>query len=232
MPGVKMSLSELQTKWCELCDMDRAHAVHEIYKAGTSFRALARALNCSLSLIRHLDLAAQAPLDDRNLARQGKMSTRELVRRAKAVNLQQTSRENEALEFERIQAANAGCRLICNWLEIENIPKGHGEQVIQEAQRSLATAERKKKFPKYPAPRDMPPTEIIRLSGPPQTVRDSFDVVTLYGAWLTRWVWYVFPDVTVRDRALDLALDEQPKRIRPWRRHPLALKPEESRHLL
>jgi hypothetical protein len=109
-----MSLSELQTKWPELREMDRAHNVHEIHKAGASFRELAKALNCSASLVRHLDLAAQAPLGDRSLARQGKISTRELVRRAKAANLQQSSKEHEALEFERTKAANAGCRLICN----------------------------------------------------------------------------------------------------------------------
>jgi len=52
------------------------------------------------------------------------------------------------------------------------------------------------------------------------------EVTTLYGAWLARWACYVFPDVWVRDKALDLALNEQPKRSTPWRRRPLALKPD------
>lgn len=46
-----------------------------------SFRQLAKAVNCSDSYIRHLDMAAQAPPLGQALARQGKISTRELAKR-------------------------------------------------------------------------------------------------------------------------------------------------------
>src|SRR5215469_12696062 len=77
------TLAELRDQWHQLRDIDRALAVHKLHKAGTSLRALAKALGRSESLLRNLNLAAQAPVADRILARQGKISTRKLVRRAK-----------------------------------------------------------------------------------------------------------------------------------------------------
>ena len=71
----------------------------------------------------------------------------------KSGNLQQSSRKNDALEFERTQATNEGSRFNCHWLEVEHIPKGHGEQIILEARRSLASAEHKKSFQKSSAAR-------------------------------------------------------------------------------
>ena len=40
------AIADLQQKWNDLKDVDRARAVHAIQLAGTSLRALAKALNC------------------------------------------------------------------------------------------------------------------------------------------------------------------------------------------
>ncbi len=64
-------------------------------------------LNCSPSLLTHLLQAGQAPLEDRALARQGVLSTRALVRRAKAVGIRRTALHREEIAYEREQLAMA-----------------------------------------------------------------------------------------------------------------------------
>ena len=71
------SVADLKNKWNQLKDVDRAIAVQNIHKAGTSFRDLAKALNRSPTLLRQLNVAAQAPALDQALARKGKISTRD-----------------------------------------------------------------------------------------------------------------------------------------------------------
>jgi lambda repressor-like predicted transcriptional regulator len=78
------AVADLQSKWPTLHNLDRAKAVYAIHQAGTSLRELAKVLNRSESLLRHLLAALQAPPAHRNLARQGKISFNELVRRSKA----------------------------------------------------------------------------------------------------------------------------------------------------
>jgi hypothetical protein len=82
MTDTGSAIADLQSHWHALCDLDRARAVQSIHQDGMSLRALAPQLNCSPSLLSHLLWAAQAPTEDRELARCGEMSTRELARRA------------------------------------------------------------------------------------------------------------------------------------------------------
>jgi hypothetical protein len=98
-------------------------------------------------LLRHLFAALQAPPADRFLARQGKISTNELVRRSKAAGIRRSSMHREAREFERTQAARQGCRTICDWLAAEQISGPYGEQIVDEARRQLAIAEQAGKLP-------------------------------------------------------------------------------------
>jgi lambda repressor-like predicted transcriptional regulator len=58
------AVADLQEKWGRLNDLDRARAVHIIHQAGVSLRQLAKALKCSPTLLRNLNLAAQAPLPE------------------------------------------------------------------------------------------------------------------------------------------------------------------------
>ena len=53
MNDTSHTISDLQSKWDTLCDLDRARAVRAIHQDGTSLRELAKALKRSPSLLRH-----------------------------------------------------------------------------------------------------------------------------------------------------------------------------------
>jgi hypothetical protein len=99
------AIAALQSQWHTLHDLDRAKAVLAINKSGVSTREIALHLHLSESLLRHLLTALQAPPEDRSLARQGRMSTNEVVRRARTAGIRSTARHREAREFERTQAS-------------------------------------------------------------------------------------------------------------------------------
>jgi transposase-like protein len=203
------AIADLQQKWAGLNDLDRARAVHQIHEAGTSLRTLAKALNCSPSLLRQLNQAAQAPPLDRILARKKKISTRELVRRSKSSKAQQAAKEREVLDAKRTEEAQQGSWTICDWLGKEKLWPSHGEAIINETRMILFEAEQHGTLPQGPPPPPGTPVgEIIRRCRPrPETVETSD--VARYAEWLAVWAYYAFPDTVVRDRALNLALDKQ-----------------------
>ena len=209
MPTTSSAVADLQSQWHTLHDLDRARAVHAIHQDGASLRELANALNCSDSLLRHLLTALQAPPADRSLARQGKISTNELVRRSEAAGIRRSSMHREAREFERTQASRQACRTICNWLGAEQMSGPYGEQIVNGARHLFAKAEQDGKFPKDAAPTDMPTAEIIKRCRPAELKTDAISFVARHAWWLARWAYYAFTDTSVRDTALDLALDEQ-----------------------
>jgi transposase len=168
-----LNITELKLQWKSLHDLDRARAVHAIHQNGTSLRKLAKALDCSLTLLRHLLKALQATPEDRALARQRKISTSKLVRRSKATEAQRAAKDREALERKRTQAANKGCEVICDWLEKERLSGVYGEQVINEAWRELVNAEQSGKLPPHTAPPDTPTADIIERMRPPELTRSA-----------------------------------------------------------
>ena len=178
----------------------------------TSIRELARELNCGESLLRGLILAIRAPVEDRLLAHWGKISTNELVRRAKVAEIKSAAKEHEATEFERTQASIRGSKTICDWLIQEKWSGGFGEQIFCEAQRKLALAERTNQFPKDAAPAAMAVVEIIRRCRPPALTTDAINPLATAACWLARWALCAFTDPGVRYQALKLALDVQFKR--------------------
>ena len=99
------AVAELKEKWSNLQDLDRGHAVNAIHQAGTSLRSLAKALTCSPTLLRRLLEVDQAPLEDRLLARQGKISTNELLRRVKTAGTLRAVKDCEVLERRHNLAA-------------------------------------------------------------------------------------------------------------------------------
>ncbi len=206
------AVADLQGKWHTLPDLDRARAVYNIHQAGVSLRALAKDLNCSPSLLRHLLVALQAPATDRALARDGRISTRELARRARATGIRRAARHQEALELDRERAALVGRQAIFDWLAAENIFSSYGEQIIDEARWKLAIAERDHARPRGAAPPDMPITDIIQRCRPAQPKTDAISFVAWYAYWLTLWAFYAMPDTLVRLPALDLALKTLGKR--------------------
>jgi lambda repressor-like predicted transcriptional regulator len=202
----------LQSDWHTLQDLDRARAVNAINKAGISLRQLAKALNCSPSLLRHLLDALQAPPEDRYLAHQGNISTNELCRRAKAAGIRRTARQRESLQLERTQASVRGCRTICDWLAEENISAACGEQIVEEARRELVNAEERNQLPLDAAPPDMPVVEIIQRCRPAEPKTDAVSFVAWFAYWLALWAAYAMTDSWVRYQAIELALERQSRR--------------------
>src|ERR1035438_7742670 len=111
-----LSITQLQEDWHRLSDLERARAVQAIIsQSGLSIRKIAAQLHLSESLLRHLLQALQAPACDRDLARQGKISTNELVRRAKA-GLRRSVKRRETSVLDRAQETREATDLICDWL--------------------------------------------------------------------------------------------------------------------
>ena len=203
------ALATLQSQWNALHDLDRAKMVNIIKKSGVSIRAIAEFLGFSQSLLRHLLQALQAPPEDRLLARKGKISTNELVRRYKAAEILRTAKRQEALQSQRIRKTALGCTAICAWLAQEGFRGAYGEQIIIEAQRDLANAEQAGKLPPGVAPVGMPVTEIIRRCRPAELKTDALSPIAWFGHWLALWAFYSMPDPAVQYHALELAFEKQ-----------------------
>ena len=212
MSDTSEAISDLQSKWDTLCDLDRARAVRAIHQTGTSLRELAKALKRSPSLLRHLIEALEAPPEDQFLARQGKLSTNQLVRRAQVAGIDRAAKQREAHQFERTQASLNGCRAICDWLEDEGISGPSGAQIVNEARRTLAIADENNTLPRDAAPRGMPMTDIIQRCRPAEPNTDAINFVAWFAHWLALWAAYSLPDSWVCYKAIELALENQLRR--------------------
>jgi lambda repressor-like predicted transcriptional regulator len=105
MTDTSFTITDLQSKWGTLHDLDRARAVRAIHQSGTSLNELAKALKRSPSLLRHLLKTLQAPRVDQLLARNGKLTTNQLVRRAEAAEISLATKQREAEAVKRTQAS-------------------------------------------------------------------------------------------------------------------------------
>lgn len=211
--SLNAALNQLKTNWKKLQDVDRGRAIGKLHADGFSWRTLARELDCSESYLRQLDRAAQAPVADQLLARQGKISTRQLVRRARDAEKLRAAQEQQVLEEKRSKAAAQAAVEICNWFEECQLWPAHGENIIDEARRIFAANDANGALPKYTAPRDTPLDQIIERTRPkpPKADPEPFEVgsVGWYAEWLARWAFFAYPDAEVRDRALGLAYNAQ-----------------------
>lgn len=207
MTDTSPAVAKLQSEWRSLPDLDRARAVYAIKHSGVSTRQIALHLNVSESLLRHLLQALQAPIEDTLLAHKRNTSTNELVRRAKAAGIRRSSMHREALEFERTQASIRGCKTICNWLAAEDVPASYGEQIVEEARRTLAIAEEKKTLPRDAAPPDMPTATIIQRCRPAEPRTDAVSFIAWFSHWLALWAAYSMTDSWVRYKAIEMALE-------------------------
>jgi transposase-like protein len=203
------SISQLQANWFQLHDLDRAQAVAAIRRSGISIRKIARDLKFSPSLLRHLLLALKAPAEDQDLARHGQISTRELVRRAKAASTRRAQRHREVVALERDEAARKETDLICNWLLQTGLHGPSCVMIVDEVRRRLATDEAAGIVPKVSKPLDLPIHEIIRRRRPDDLKDPTMDTISWHAEWLLRWAFCAFPDEQVRWTALDIALERQ-----------------------
>ena len=212
MTDISPAVAQLQSEWHSLRDLDRARAVDAIKHSGVSTRQIALQLHVSESLLRHLLKALQAPIEDRFLAQKRKTSTNELVRRARTEGIRRSNMHRETVEFERSQASLKGCRTICNWLAEQRISGSYGEQIVEEARRTLAIAEENKTLPRDAAPHDMPTATIIQQCRPAEPKTDAISFVAWFARWLALWTAYSMVDSWVRYKAIELALETQFKR--------------------
>jgi transposase-like protein len=126
------SIAQLQSDWFRFSDLDRASAVLAITQSGISIRKVAAQLHLSESLLRHLLQALQAPACDRDLARQGKMSTNELVRRGKAAGHRRSPHHRETSALDRDRETRIATDLICNWLLTTQLYGPAREAIVKE----------------------------------------------------------------------------------------------------
>ena len=201
------AVAHLRANWKKLADVDKAEAIGRILAAGMSKRAVAREVNCSEGIVRHLAIAAAALPGEKQLARQGKLSTRALVNRVQERRKLQAKLKDEKEERGRAAAVETGKKEILAWLSAEGLSSSHAAQITQEAKRQLWEAEEHGKLPKDRPPKGTPVKEIIKRCCPPEDTRDEFSFVARYAYWLALWTFYAIPDTGVRDRALELAWD-------------------------
>ena len=204
-----VSIAEVQADWAKLCDLDRAKAIKSIIRSGMSIRQIATHLNCSDSLLRHLLSALDAPIEDRVLARQGKISTNDLVRRAKAAGLKRKARHREEVALERERSARHGANQISNWLAEHSLQGGRGEHVIEDVRWEYACREFDGSLPQFAASVETGLNELIGRCKPTRPMDDNADFLNWFHEWLCRWTFFAFPDPYVRDSALDIALERE-----------------------
>ena len=191
------SIAQLQSDWFKFSDLDRASAVQSIKQSGVSIRKVAARLQFSEALLRHLLQALQAPACDQVLARQGKISTNELVRRAKAGLF-------PAKHHETRMAAD----LICDWLLQTNLFGPAREMIVKEVQRKFRMMKEAGLHSTAVAPPGTSVSRIIKCTEPAPLTDDSIDIAW-FAQWLCKWSFFAFPDEDIRDSALDLALQMQ-----------------------
>jgi hypothetical protein len=206
--GIPTTVDGLVLKWANLNDVQRSEALVKL-RGTTSFRALAKKLDCSESLLRHLADAGRAPLPDRILARKGGISTRELAKRSKAAATARTAAQDEALDRERTKEAQKWCDVICGWIRAVDFTSHFGEQIVNEARRELFEAGRAGELPQIKPSKEMSVEEIIRRRRPPQPQFEEITEIAWHAIWLARWAYVAIPDTVVLDRALGLALNRQ-----------------------
>jgi transposase-like protein len=191
------SITQLQSDWFGFSDLDRASAILAIHQSGISIRKIAAQLQLSESLLRHLVQALQAPSSDRDLARQGKISTNELARRAKAAGTRCSPQHSEATD------------LICDWLLQTKLHGPSREMIVDEVQRKFRNMKEAGLQPSAIALPGMPVSQIIKRAKPPALTDGRIDIVAWFAQWLCKWSFFAFPDEDVRDAALHLAAQKQ-----------------------
>ena len=206
------SVSELQTEWKNLHDLDRAIAVRDLHHSGIPIRRIASQLQKSEASLRRLLKMLNAPAVDRLLFRKEKITGNELVRRAEAAGLRRAARRRESIEQKRKRQTLKAADHISKWLLETQLNGPNCEMIVDEVRREFAMREADKSLP-LPPTVSLPVAEIIRRSRPPELTEDNkIDIVGWFAQWLCRWSFFAFSDEEIRDNALDIALARQCKR--------------------
>jgi transposase-like protein len=199
------AVADLQSRWHELCDLDRARAVQSILETGVSLRKLATHLNCSASLLSYLLKAAKALVEDRELARFGEISTRELVRRTGSSRGRSTSKAREAIAYDRECAAIQASHAITKWLDEQKLTYAERAKVLSQAQLLNVDADEIVLGSLEGFLPDVPLDEVIRIFRPSGLEWDRANSVGWHSEWLAHWSLHGILDDVIRVRAFEIA---------------------------
>jgi hypothetical protein len=199
LSSVDPQIQQLNLNWNWLSDLDRARAVSNIKNASDlSNYSLAHKLPVSEPTLRRLLIALEAPTKDLALAREGKISMNELVRRAKAARARRSQQQLQS-------QAEKGADLICNWLRSIDMNGPNCEVILNEVRRELRDQQHNGVLPTRPTPSNLSIDQIIERSKPP-AITDDIHITAWYAGWLFRWAFFIFPDYNIQSEALDVAL--------------------------
>lgn len=213
MTPIPTTVEDLRDQWDKLHDLDRAESVKRIKEGGTRIRALAKELGCSESNLRNLLKAAKAPAPDLELARAGKISTRELVKRAK----QAAEAEAQEIKASRnewcAREAKKWSTSICLWLQEQNLAWTHQETILDQTRRELDEVESRGGLSRLTVPEGMKLDEIKERTRPKAHRWDPNDscwksslALYFFVEWLGLWTLAAIGNRTVQDAALAEAL--------------------------
>jgi len=180
-------ISQLQSNWSQLHDLDRAKAVANLRRSGISIRSIARQLGCSESLLRHLLLALWAPAVDLAAARNGTLSTNEVVRRTKAEGTRRQQKQSKNRELNRKRKVTKASKAISDWLKKEHLDESRGEAVAQEARSMLIADCASGSLPQADPRVTHPAAEWIERCRPNGPIDDGTHYIACYALWLARW---------------------------------------------
>jgi hypothetical protein len=155
-------------------------------------------------LLSYLLRALQAPSEDRELARLGEISTRELARRARSSGARPNSIQREAIAFDRECAAVQAANAIQVWFDEQNIPSADRKQIIDQASLLRVSVKKVDLGSLGASLPDIPLIEIIRLFRPADLGTDGHSIAW-FARWLSDWVHHGILDEAVRVRALELS---------------------------
>lgn len=208
MTDTSLTIADLRTRWFTLADLDRAQEIEFIHRLGVSLSELATALNCSPSLLTRLLQAAQASIEDRQLARQGVLSTRSLSRRSKACGARRTAMHGEEIAFERERAALQGSISILNWLADHNVEVADQSLVIGHVRSQLPLAKSAILQPQAIHEAKASADRKAEQAMPTEPMPAENDRVAGLVQRLAKWALEGIPDGRVRQSAFELAQSE------------------------
>ena len=188
---IPTTVKELRARWESLHDLDRAEAVRGIHETGKSIRSIATELGYrSEAHLRTLLKAAKAPLADRILAREGKITMSELAQRSVVKLSDDQLRDKECKKWSIS---------ICRWLQEEKFSWAHQDTILEEARRDLMLEEVAGGPPSFTRPKAVSLAQVIERTRP----RDQEDEIEIayYARWLARWICVAVP-TDLRDAAL------------------------------
>jgi hypothetical protein len=181
------AIVSLQARWNSLADLDRAEEVSTVHESGVSLRGLAKKLTCSEGLLRHLLQARQASPEDLTLARAGRITTSELVRRSVVARTAMPIIPRQPTQAETAKAAVNGFATVGTWLAEQNLQNSYGIRVVKDARELLVNAEKARTLPTQKAPNGLTLKEIIERCRPPKPDTQGGEVFTWYARWLAIW---------------------------------------------